>query len=298
MGRREAEAVLAELAPFLRALQERLCAALERLDGAARFGADAWERPGGGGGLTRVLQDGAVLEKAGVAWSHVHGELSEAFARRLPGDGRAFAAAGLSVVLHPRSPMVPATHANFRFVAHGARAWFGGGSDLTPYYLFDEDAAHFHRTWRAACDRHDPALYPGFKAACDRYFYLPHRGEARGVGGIFFDGREGSLARDLSLVEGCAEAFLPAWLPLAERRRDAPHGERERTWQEIRRGRYVEFNLLHDRGTAFGLQTGGRTESVLMSLPPRVRWVYGHEPAPGTEEARLLAVLRHPRDWA
>ena len=286
------------LAGVLATLQEELCAALEALDGGASFGRDAWERPGGGGGVTRVLQDGPVLEKAGVAFSHVHGQLPEQFARRLRGEGREFAAVGLSLVLHPRSPLVPTTHANFRFIVHGSTAWFGGGSDLTPCYLFEEDAAHFHATFRAACDRHDPAWYPAFKAACDRYFFLPHRGEARGVGGIFFEDTGADPERELAFVEDCAASFLPAWLPIAERRRDAPHGEAQRAWQEIRRGRYVEFNLLHDRGTAFGLETGGRTESILMSMPPRARWVYDHRPAPGSEEARLVEVLRHPRDWA
>jgi len=286
------------LAAFLSALQEEICAALEALDGTARFGRDAWERPGGGGGLTRVLEGGEVLEKAGVGFSHVHGELSEAFARRLQGEGKAFAAVGLSLVLHPRSPMIPTTHANFRFIRQGGKAWFGGGSDLTPYYLFAEDAAHFHRTLRAACDRHDPALYPRLKTACDRYFWLPHRAEARGVGGIFFENMGGDPARELGFVEDCARAFLPAWLPIAERRRREPWGEPERAWQEVRRGRYVEFNLLHDRGTTFGLETGGRTESILMSLPPRVRWVYDHRPAPGSREEELLLALRQPRDWA
>ena len=293
-----AGAVLAELVPFLQTWQERLCAELERLDGAARFGRDPWQRAGGGGGVTRMLEGGAVLERAGVAFSHVHGELPEAFARRLPGEGRAFAAAGLSVVLHPLSPMVPATHANLRFIAQGPKAWFGGGSDLTPYYLFDEDAAHFHRTWRDACNRHDPALYPKLKERCDRYFFLPHRGEARGVGGVFFDDLAGELGPSLALVKDLAEAFLPAWLPLAERRRATPYGAAQRAWQELRRGRYVEFNLLHDRGTVFGLETGGRTESILMSMPPRVRWAYDHHPAPGSEEARLIEVLRRPRPWA
>ena len=283
---------------FLRALQEEICAALERLDGRGRFGRDAWERAGGGGGLTRVLEGGAVLEKAGVGFSHVHGELSDAFAKRLQGEGRSFAAVGLSLVLHPVSPRVPTTHANFRFIVQGERAWFGGGSDLTPYYLVDEDARHFHATFKAVCDRHDPAWYPRFKATCDRYFFLPHRGEARGVGGIFFENMGGDLEAERHFVEDCARAFLPAWLPIAERRRGEAWGEAERTWQEIRRGRYVEFNLVHDRGTVFGLETGGRTESILMSLPPRVRWAYDHHPAAGSEEARLVEVLRAPRDWA
>jgi coproporphyrinogen III oxidase len=285
------------LARVLSEVQDAICTHLERLDGTARFRRDSWDRPGGGGGLTCVLQDGPVLEKAGVAFSHVHGELPEAFARRLQGEGRAFAAVGLSIVLHPRSPLVPTTHANFRFIVQGSRAWFGGGSDLTPYYLFDEDAAHFHATWRAVCARHDAAWYPRFKAACDRYFFLPHRGEARGVGGIFFEDMGGDRGRELRFVEDCAASFLPAWLPIAEERRSVAYGDAQREWQEIRRGRYVEFNLLHDRGTVFGLETGGRTESILMSLPPRVRWVYDHQP-PGPEEARLIDVLRHPRDWA
>lgn len=288
----------ADLAQYLAGLQEQICSALERLDGAARFGRDAWQRPGGGGGVTRMLQDGAVLEKAGVSFSHVHGELPEAFAKKLAGEGQAFAAVGLSLVLHPRSPLVPTTHANIRFIVQGGRAWFGGGSDLTPYYLFDEDAAHFHRTLREVCDRHDPACYTQFKARCDRYFFLPHRGEARGVGGIFFEDMGGDLTRELAFVKDCAAAFLPSWLPIAERRRGLPYGEAQRAWQEIRRGRYVEFNLLHDRGTVFGLETGGRTESILMSLPPRVRWVYDHHPPAGSDEARLLEVLKSPRDWA
>ncbi|HET9594972.1 MAG TPA: oxygen-dependent coproporphyrinogen oxidase [Anaeromyxobacteraceae bacterium] len=292
------DAIRGELAAFLEALQDEICGALEALDGSARFGRDAWQRPGGGGGVTRVLQDGAVLEKAGVGFSHVSGELPEAFARRLQGEGREFAAVGLSLVLHPRSPMVPTTHANYRFIRQGAKAWFGGGSDLTPYYLFEEDAAHFHGTLRAACDRHDPGHYSRFKEACDRYFWLPHRGEARGVGGIFFENMGGDPARELSFVKDCARAFLPSWLPIAERRREEPWGDRERGWQELRRGRYVEFNLLHDRGTIFGLETGGRVESILMSLPPRVRWEYGHEPEPGSREGALLEVLRRPRGWA
>jgi coproporphyrinogen III oxidase len=248
--------------------------------------------------VTRVLEGGRLLEKAGVNFSDVAGELPEPFAARLPGDGRAFVACGLSVVLHPASPLVPVTHANVRFIAHGSRAWFGGGADLTPAYLFDEDAAHFHATLRAACDRLDRAWYPRFKEACDAYFWLPHRREARGVGGVFFEAPEAPLERQRALAEALVEAFLPAWAPIAERRRALPFGERERAWQELRRGRYVEFNLLLDRGTAFGLETGGRVESILMSLPPRARWDYASEPAPGGEEARLVEVLRAPRRWA
>jgi len=288
----------ARFSAWLASRQESICRALEALDGGAPFGRDAWQRPGGGGGLTRVLEGGRLLEKAGVNFSDVSGELAEPFASRLPGSGRHFAACGLSIVLHPRSPWVPTTHANVRFIAHGDKAWFGGGADLTPSYLFDDDAAHYHRTLKAACDRHDPACYPRFKAACDRYFFLPHRGEGRGVGGLFFEDPSAPLEAQRTLAEDVLDAFLPAWVPIAERRRDRPFGERERAWQEFRRGRYVEFNLLHDRGTTFGLETGGRTESILMSLPPRVRWGYAHEPEPGSEEARLVEVLRHPRDWA
>jgi coproporphyrinogen III oxidase len=290
--------LLSEMRAFVRGLQDEICAALETADGVVSFRGDLWERPGGGGGVTRILADGGLFERAGVSVSDVHGKLEPAFARRLQGEGLDFAAVGLSLVLHPRSPMVPTAHANFRFIAQGPKAWFGGGSDLTPYYLFDEDAVHFHRTLKAACDRHHPGHYPRFKKACDDYFFLKHRGERRGVGGIFFENMGGDLAREMDLVRDCGRSFLPAYLPIVERRRSLPWGERERGWQEIRRGRYVEFNLLYDRGTVFGLETGGRAESILMSLPPRVRWVYNHHPEPGSEEARLLEVLRQPRDWA
>ncbi len=283
---------------LVRSLQAEIVAGLEGLDGSGRFGADSWERPGGGGGLARVLSEGAVFEKAGVNVSRVQGELSAALARRMPGEGTAFAAVGLSLVIHPRSPLVPTAHANVRLVARGDRAWFGGGADLTPYYLFDEDATHFHRTWKATCDRHDPTWYPRFKAACDEYFFLRHRAEHRGVGGIFFEDMGGDPWRELEFAGDVGRSFLPAYLPIVERRRGLPWGDAERTWQEIRRGRYVEFNLVYDRGTIFGLETGGRAESILMSLPPRVRFVYDHRPAPGSEEARLLDVVRRPREWA
>jgi coproporphyrinogen III oxidase len=287
-----------ELASAAAALQEELCAALERIDGGARFSADAWERPGGGGGLTRVLQDGAVLEKAGVNFSDVRGELTPALAARLPGDGPSFLAVGLSVVIHPRSPMVPTAHANVRFLARGGAAWFGGGADLTPHYLFEEDCASFHRALRELCERHLPGRHAELKRAADTYFFLPHRGEHRGVGGIFFDGLEGDLSRTAAFARELPRAFLDAYLAVVARRRDLPYGDAERRWQEIRRGRYVEFNLVHDRGTLFGLETRGRIESVLMSLPPRVRWPYDHRPEPGSREAALLEVLRQARDWA
>ncbi|WPB78309.1 oxygen-dependent coproporphyrinogen oxidase [Archangium violaceum] len=283
---------------FIHGLQDDICGALEQLDGKVRFREDPWQRPGGGGGRSRVLEDGAVLEKGGVSTSVVFGELEEAFAKKLQGEGRTFWAAGISLVLHPRNPHVPTVHANYRFIHQGGKAWFGGGADLTPYYLHDEDAVHFHRVHQEACDRHDPAYYPRFKEACDKYFYLRHREESRGVGGIFFENLGGNLEREFELVRDAGRAFLPAYLPIAERRKDLPYTEAQRFWQEVRRGRYVEFNLVWDRGTTFGLETKGRTESILMSLPPQVRWRYDYHPEPGTEEARLVEVLRNPRDWA
>jgi coproporphyrinogen III oxidase len=282
---------------FVERLQNEICSALEAEDGAGRFRNDAWQREGGGGGHTRILEEGAVFEKAGVNRSTVHGELSESFARKLPGQGRQFFACGLSLVIHPRNPFVPTTHANFRYIVHGEKAWFGGGADLTPYYLFDEDAAHFHRALKAACDAHDPAYYPAFKERCDRYFWLKNREEARGIGGLFFEDMGGDLEKEFLFVQDCGRAFLKAYLPIVQRRKGYPHTDAQRAWQEIRRGRYVEFNLLYDRGTLFGLETGGRVESILMSLPPRVRWAYNHQPDEGSEEARLLSVLKSPRNW-
>ncbi len=286
-------------AAYFRDLQDRLCAALEQLDGPGRFREDHWQREGGGGGRSRVLAEGGVFEKAGVNVSEVHGEMSEEFARQVPGEGRQFYAAGISLVLHPRSPLVPTVHANFRFLAKGERQWFGGGADLTPYYPFREDVGHFHTVWKAVCDRHAPLVdYRALKETCDRYFYLPHRGEARGVGGIFFDYLEGDLERIFAFVRDCGDAFPEAYLPIARRRKDLPYTERQRSWQLYRRGRYVEFNLLYDRGTIFGLKTGGRTESILMSLPPLVRWEYDYRPEPGSPEAELVEVYLRPRDWA
>jgi coproporphyrinogen III oxidase len=283
-------------------LQSDICRDLETIDrGSSGFGADRWERPGGGGGIARVLERGAVFEKAGVNWSSVDGELPHDVASQMPGTGRAFRACGVSLVIHPRSPMVPTTHANLRMIEHGERAWFGGGADLTPYYLFADDAEHFHRTLARACDAHRPiGDYDRYKAWCDDYFFLPHRGETRGVGGIFFDhvGATDGFALDavFGFVEAVGRALAPAYVPIVERRRDEPWGDAERTWQLRRRGRYVEFNLLYDRGTVFGLKTGGRTESILMSLPPEVRWDYDTRPAPGSREAELVAALR-PMTW-
>ncbi|HLU67591.1 MAG TPA: oxygen-dependent coproporphyrinogen oxidase [Kofleriaceae bacterium] len=282
-------------------LQGRICAALEELDGEGRFSEDRWQRPGGGGGLSRVMNGGRLFEKAGVNWSLVEGELPADFARQLPGEGTAFRATGVSLVIHPLSPMVPTTHANVRCLEKGERTWFGGGADLTPYYLWREDAAHFHRELAAACDRHGAvADYRRFKTWCDEYFHLPHRGERRGVGGIFFDYLEGDgdLEEVLAFAGDVGAAFLDAYLPIVRRRADEPWGDAERRWQLVRRGRYVEFNLVYDRGTVFGLKTGGRTESILMSLPPLARWDYDPpEPPAGSREAELLEVLRNPVEW-
>jgi coproporphyrinogen III oxidase len=284
---------------YFQSLQDRICQAIESLDGRATFLEDRWQREGGGGGRTRVLTGGGVFEKAGVNVSEVHGEMSEEFARQVPGEGRHFTACGISLVLHPLSPMVPTVHANFRFLTKGSRQWFGGGADLTPYYPFREDVIHFHRTWRDVCKRHEPLVdHARFKKWCDDYFHLPHRQEPRGVGGIFFDNLEGDLDRLFAFVRDAGDHFLPAYLPLAQRRKDEPYTPEQKAFQEFRRGRYVEFNLLYDRGTIFGLKTGGRTESILMSLPPVVRYLYDHRPQPGTREAELYDVYLKPRDWA
>jgi coproporphyrinogen III oxidase len=284
-------------AAFFHELQDTICTALEALEAPGRFREDRWEREGGGGGRTRAMENGAVIEKGGVNVSDVHGELPADFARTLPGEGTAFRATGISLVLHPRSPMVPTVHANFRMLTKGEAWWFGGGADLTPYYPYREDVNHFHRTWRAVCARHGPPVdYERFAAWCDEYFYLPHRGEHRGVGGIFFDYLQGDFDPLFAFVQDAGRSFLDAYLPIARRRKDEPYGEPERRFQEIRRGRYAEFNLVYDRGTLFGLKTGGRTESILMSLPPVTRWVYDYQPPPDSREAALAAFLR-PRQW-
>jgi coproporphyrinogen III oxidase len=282
---------------LMRGIQSDLCEGLEALDGAGRFGRDEWKREGGGGGVTRVLAHGAVLEKAGVAFSHVFGHLPEAFAKEMPGSGTAFSATGVSVVLHALSPHVPAAHMNFRYLEHGEKKWFGGGADLTPFYFHREDKEHFHGVWRGVCEEYrDVTDYAAWRDACDTYFLLPHRNERRGVGGIFFDHLfvEDGKRRDrvAEFVGRAGRALLDAYVPIARRRLGTPVTGAQRRWQEIRRGRYVEFNLLYDRGTIFGLRTGGRTESILMSLPPRVRWGYAESPAPNTPEAELLKELQ------
>jgi coproporphyrinogen III oxidase len=291
---------------LVRSRQEDICDALADIDGSD-FRIDEWEREGGGGGDTRVIQEGGVFEKAGVNVSVVEGELSPEAAREMGGgthiEDRSFFAAGLSMVLHPHNPMVPTLHANYRYFerADGTEPgswWFGGGADLTPAYLFEEDARHFHRTLEEACDAHDPSYYPEFKEWCDEYFYLDHRGKHRGVGGIFFDDLNDGSRDDLfSFVRDCAEAIEPSYLPIVERRREMDYQQRHLEWKRMRRGRYVEFNLVYDRGTKFGLRSGGRTESILVSMPLEARWEYDHEPDPGTEEARLMEVLEEPREW-
>ncbi|HEX7731646.1 MAG TPA: oxygen-dependent coproporphyrinogen oxidase [Rhodanobacter sp.] len=289
---------------LLRELQDRICTALERLDGSARFVEDAWTRAAGGGGRTRVLRDGALFEQAGVNFSRVSGQQlpPSATAHRPELAGGGFVATGVSLVLHPKNPYVPTSHANVRYFEASKEGvapvwWFGGGFDLTPYYPFDEDVVHWHTVARDLCAPFGADTYPRFKQWCDEYFTLKHRGETRGVGGLFYDDLdEGGFERCLDFTKAVGQGFLDAYLPIAARRRDTPYGEREREFQLYRRGRYVEFNLVYDRGTLFGLQSGGRTESILMSLPPRVRFEYGYQPEPGSPEARLAEYLR-PRDW-
>ena len=297
---------LAAARDYLLGLQDRICAGLEAEDGAARFATDDWTRPAGGGGRTRVIADGAVLEKGGVGFSHVFGDQlpPSATAHRPEVAGRRWQAMGVSLVIHPRNPYVPTSHANVRlFVAEqDGKApvwWFGGGFDLTPCYGFDEDCVHWHRTARAACAPFGADLYPRFKRWCDEYFFLKHRQEPRGIGGLFFDDfSDGGFDHAFAFLRSVGDAYLEAYRPIVARRKDTPFGEREREFQLYRRGRYVEFNLVQDRGTIFGLQSGGRTESILMSLPPLVRWAYGWQPEAGTPEARLYERYLVPRDWA
>jgi coproporphyrinogen III oxidase len=283
---------------FFEELQDIVCAKLDELDANEHFREDAWSHGDGGGGRTRILHDGAIFEKAGVNTSVVTGELSEALARRMNVPAQPFHATGISLVIHPLSQKVPAVRANFRYPELGNNdAWFGGGSDLTPWYLFDEDARHFHSVWKLACDRHDPEYYPKFKKWCDEYFFLKHRGEARGVGGIFFDYLPGDFEILFSFVRACGHSILESYVPIVERRRHLPWGDQERRWQLSRRGRHVELNLIYDRGTLFGLETRGRVESILVSLPPVAHWDYDFKPDPGSPEDRLLQVLRSPRGW-
>ena len=292
-----------EVTDYLLALQNRIVAELEHIDGRARFAEDSWERDGGGGGRSRVLRDGAVFEQAGVNYSHVFGATMPPSATKHRPElaGREFQAAGVSLVLHPANPYVPTAHANFRyFVAGGDEPawWFGGGYDLTPCYPFLDDVLHWHRTAKTACDTLGPDTYARYKAWCDEYFYLRHRNETRGVGGIFFDDlNEPGFDAVFAFVQAAGDSFMKAYGPIVAQRRKHRYGERQRHFQLYRRGRYAEFNLLYDRGTLFGLQSGGRAESILMSLPPLVRWEYGWQPEPDSDEARLYRDYLKPRDW-
>ena len=317
----------ARVSQLMQQLQDKICQTLENLDGVGKFQQDAWEREEGGGGRSRILRNGAVFEQAGVGFSEVWGSQlpPSILAQRPEADGHKWVAMGTSMVLHPRNPYIPTVHLNYRYFEAGPVWWFGGGADLTPYYPFAEDAAHFHSVHKQACDAHHPEYYSVFKRWCDEYFYLKHRQETRGVGGIFFDYQDGqgSLYRGphpegaaaaysnqiaslaprnweelFAFVRDCGEAFLPAYIPIVNRRKSLEYGDRERDFQLYRRGRYVEFNLVYDRGTIFGLQTNGRTESILMSLPPLVRWEYAYKPEPNTPEAELYETFLKPQDWA
>jgi len=295
---------LAVVETYLRDLQDRICTALERVDGGARFVADEWMRSEGGGGRSRVLKDGAVFEQGGVNFSRVEGRTlpPSATAHRPELAGRAWSALGVSLVLHPRNPYVPTTHMNVRYFEARAQDaepvwWFGGGFDLTPYYPFDEDVVHWHRVARDLCAPFGADVYARYKKWCDDYFFLKHRNETRGVGGLFFDDlNQGGFDRCFDFMRAVGNGFLDAYLPIVEKRKGTSFGEREREFQLYRRGRYVEFNLVYDRGTLFGLQSGGRTESILMSLPPRVRFEYAYAPPAGSTEARLAEYLV-PREW-
>ena len=288
---------------YLTSLQNRICAELETLDGKGSFIRDAWDRPGGGGGESRVLAGGKVFEQGGVNFSHVFGKQMPPSATKNRPElaGKSFQAVGVSLVLHPRNPYVPTTHANFRFFMAGQRKpvwWFGGGFDLTPYYPFQEDVVEWHRVARSVCDPFGEDWYPKYKKWCDEYFYLKHRGETRGVGGLFFDDlNEPDFDTCFGFVRAAGDSFLKAYRPIVEKRMSHRYGERQRDFQLYRRGRYVEFNLIYDRGTLFGLQSGGRTESILMSLPPEVRWRYNWSPEPGSAEAALYTDFLRPRDW-
>jgi coproporphyrinogen III oxidase len=292
---------------YLLGLQDRICQQLEAVDGKEKFVEDAWERTDGlaGGGRTRVLNGGAVFEQGGVNFSHVRGTSmpASATANRPDLAGRSFEAIGVSLVIHPNNPYAPTSHANVRFFIAQKEGeepiwWFGGGYDLTPYYGFEEDAVHWHQTAKNACDPFGEDVYPKYKKWCDDYFYLKHRDETRGAGGLFFDDlNEGGFEHCFSFLQSVGDSYTQAYVPIVERRKDTPFGESERDFQLYRRGRYVEFNLVYDRGTLFGLQSGGRTESILMSLPPLVKWRYNWQPEPGTDEARLYEVFLKPQDW-
>tara|TARA_R110000772_G_scaffold51843_10_gene118986 strand:+ start:1872 stop:2774 length:903 start_codon:yes stop_codon:yes gene_type:complete len=292
---------------YIRKLQNTITSELEKCDGKATFREDKWVRSEGGGGRTRVIENGNVFEKGGVNISEVHGKLPESMQKYFGVKDANFFACGLSLVLHPKNPFVPTVHANWRYfelyneAGDVVNSWFGGGQDLTPYYLFEEDAKHFHSVCKNACDSHNPDFYPKYKKQCDEYFYNTHRNEGRGIGGLFFDRLAASENMDMqdwyNFVSEVGDSFLEAYVPIVEKRKDIPFSEANRNWQEIRRGRYVEFNLVHDKGTLFGLKTNGRIESILMSLPPHVQWVYDHHPETGSEEEKLINALQNPKNW-
>ena len=288
-------------------LQDSITSKIEEVDGLAKFEEDIWQRQEGGGGRTRVIENGAIFEKGGVNISAVHGELPEVLRKQFNADEGTFFACGLSLVLHPINPMIPTVHANWRYfemydtTGKMVTRWFGGGQDLTPYYLFDEDAIHFHTVCKNVCDSYSPDFYSTFKKNCDDYFWNAHREEARGIGGLFFDYLKStncySIQDRYDFVTAVGASFLESYLPIVQKRKDIPFTISQKDWQEIRRGRYVEFNLVHDRGTLFGLKTNGRIESILMSLPPVVQWKYNHHPEKESEEERLIAVLTNPKEW-
>ncbi len=292
---------------YIKALQNTITAKLEEVDGKAKFREDVWERPEGGGGRSRVIENGTIFEKGGVNISAVHGALPQSMQAYFGVEDADFFACGLSLVLHPKSPMVPTVHANWRYFemydkkGNIVDQWFGGGQDLTPYYLFEADAVHFHSVCKAACDKHHPDFYTGYKKKCDEYFWNEHRNEARGIGGLFFDyckaNEDMSMTDWYNFVKEVGDSFLDSYIPIVLKRKDANYSADQRDWQEIRRGRYVEFNLVHDKGTLFGLKTNGRIESILMSLPPFVQWRYDHQAKAGSEEEKLLDVLKTPREW-
>jgi coproporphyrinogen III oxidase len=293
---------------FIHDLQNRICNAVEQEDGQAKFVEDQWTRDGGGGGKTRVIANGNVFEKGGVNTSVVYGPVTDIMRKALNINGDQWFAAGLSLVIHPFNPFVPTVHCNYRmFELYNEQGdtidrWFGGGTDLTPYYLFEEDAVHFHSTYKDVCDGFDNSFYPRFKKVCDDYFVNTHRdNERRGIGGIFYDHQKADDFKDvnfwINFGKACGDAFIPAYLPIVSKRKNIVFKAPHKYWQEIRRGRYVEFNLVHDRGTIFGLKTNGRTESILMSLPATVRFDYNYQPVPGSEEDKLLQACKHPREW-
>ncbi len=285
---------------FFQTLQDEITSSLEELDGGAKFTEDVWDRPGGGGGRSRILTDGNIFEKAGVNFSAVHGESPKMLQHSK--EPSQFYATGISLVLHPRSPMIPTIHANFRYFEQSTgQSWFGGGIDLTPYYLVEKDAKAFHQTIKATCDKHDESYYPRFKKWCDEYFFIKHRGETRGIGGVFFDhlsGNETELENIFTFVQEIGRAFLPSYIPIVKAHKDENFTDAQRQWQLLRHGRYVEFNLVYDKGTLFGLETNGRTESILMSLPTLARWDYDSHPVKDSPEDLLLQVLKTPREWA